>query len=648
MAIRFGSDVLPSERRPVAWYSPPVLLQAARELLSSEDFQRNLDRRENYTGTLEVIDLADAFDGGECGFDFLSDTGDGGNATYAVASAATADALTTDDGRTFKRPPLVVLGGDLAYPTASSLDYHYRFFELFTLAAPGGAAGRPKAWEHVLAIPQNHDWFDSATTFSRYFVGRAGERDFVDANAQQERTYFAARLPHGWWILGLDLALRGDIDRNQFEAFRSLWAPDRVGPRIQPGDNLILLYPKPYWTEPLSFETPRGYTRRFQRLEHLLEAPPAPAGAPYDGDSAGAGARVRLRLAGDLHHYSRRTAEVAPQADAQPFTSALVTCGSAGAFMHTTHGAEVRGAVVMDRSPAEHTVPPSLGEQVRVGLPDGCESDHTTRYSAPELYPSCGRSRWMATWRLPGALLWPRLRHPHGFRELLAQLWNSNLGFVLLLGLLYVANANVNALLLDRASPAQPGLPQPHPGISIELALRWLRAMFSSPLAALFNFGMITGCVRLGWEGTWPRGAKLAAGVLHGMAQGFVVFLAYVAASRCAQADWAASLPTLVNSALLWTLVGFIGGVAGALLFGCFYAVLSAGFGQITNNASSAIAVEHYKGFLRFTLDATGLRMRMFGCDRVPKQWVRDAAGAPQPKAGPACWREVDRLDLPR
>ena len=28
MALRFGADVLPSERRPVAWYSPPVLLQA--------------------------------------------------------------------------------------------------------------------------------------------------------------------------------------------------------------------------------------------------------------------------------------------------------------------------------------------------------------------------------------------------------------------------------------------------------------------------------------------------------------------------------------------------------------------------------------------------------------------------------------------
>ncbi len=643
MAIRFGSDVLPSERRPVAWYSPPVLLQAARELLSSEDFQRNLDRRENYTGTLKLVDLADAFDGRACGFDFLSDTGDGGNATYTVAAAATADALNTDDGQRHPRPPLVVLGGDLAYPTASSLDYHYRFFELFTLAAPGGAAGQPRAWEHVLAIPQNHDWFDSATTFSRYFVGRADQRDFVGANARQERTYFAARLPHGWWILGLDLALRGDIDRNQFEAFRALWAPDRSGPRIQPGDNVILLYPKPYWTEPLAFETPRGYTRRFQRLEHLLEAPPPPPGAPFDGDSAGAGARIRLRLAGDLHHYSRRTADVTPHAGAQPFVSALVTCGSAGAFLHTTHGAEVRGTVLMDRGPAAQTVPASLGQQVRVGLPDGTESAHTTRFSAPQLYPGSGPSRWLAAWRLPGALLWPRLRHPHGLRELLAQLWNSNLGFVLLLGLLCVANANVNALLVERA-----GVPPPHGSFSCDLALRWLAAMFSSPLAALFNFGMIAGCVRLGWEGTWPAWAKLAAGSGHGLAQGMVVFLAYVSATHLLQAGWAAGLPDPLRNALQWTLVGLIGGVAGALLFGCVFALLCAGCSQITNNASGAMAVEHYKGFLRFTLDASGLRMRMFGCDSVPKRWVRDAAGVPQPENGPARWREVDGLDLPR
>ena len=105
MSVRFGSDVLPDERRPVAWYSPPVLLQAARELLSSQDFQRNLDRRDNFAGELAVVDLSKT--DGDFGFDFLADTGDGGNATYTVAAAATADTLTLADGSRHARPPLV-------------------------------------------------------------------------------------------------------------------------------------------------------------------------------------------------------------------------------------------------------------------------------------------------------------------------------------------------------------------------------------------------------------------------------------------------------------------------------------------------------------------------------------------------------------
>lgn len=32
----------------------------------------------------------------------------------------------------------------------------------------------------------------------------------------QEKSYFALRLPAGWWVFGLDLALVGDIDMCQY------------------------------------------------------------------------------------------------------------------------------------------------------------------------------------------------------------------------------------------------------------------------------------------------------------------------------------------------------------------------------------------------------------------------------------------------
>ena len=31
----------------------------------------------------------------------------------------------------------------------------------------------------------------------------------------QEKSYYALRLPHGWWLFGLDLALVDDIDMCQ-------------------------------------------------------------------------------------------------------------------------------------------------------------------------------------------------------------------------------------------------------------------------------------------------------------------------------------------------------------------------------------------------------------------------------------------------
>lgn len=40
----------------------------------------------------------------------------------------------------------------------------------------------------------------------------------------QEKSYFALRLPAGWWVFGLDLALVGDIDMCQYR-----WGKGGVG-----------------------------------------------------------------------------------------------------------------------------------------------------------------------------------------------------------------------------------------------------------------------------------------------------------------------------------------------------------------------------------------------------------------------------------
>jgi hypothetical protein len=299
---RFGLDVAPHARRPVAWYAPAVLWQAARKLLAAQQFATHLDRRETFPPDLRPID----FSADPCSastpfwFDFASDTGDGGDATVAVAQGLLAPAMrgtqaVDEAGQALPQGRLLILGGDLAYPGSGRMDYQYRFIEpldqALAWAQRQAGAGR---WRHapdqarlgqpieaddkvVVAIPQNHDWAVSASVFCRYFVNYDSGA-VLGARAPQRQTWFALKLPRQWWVLGMDFALEGDLDRTQYEGFKSL-----LGQGLGPGSQVVLVYPEPYWTRPLGDRAPEGYPKRYQRLEAQLLA---------------AGAHIRLRLAG--------------------------------------------------------------------------------------------------------------------------------------------------------------------------------------------------------------------------------------------------------------------------------------------------------------------------------------------------------------
>ena len=53
------------------------------------------------------------------------------------------------------------------------------------------------------------------------------------------------------------------------------------------------------------------------------------------------GARIRMRLAGDLHHYHRESLAT------EAADTHLITCGAGGAFLHPTHGAVVGRATLL-------------------------------------------------------------------------------------------------------------------------------------------------------------------------------------------------------------------------------------------------------------------------------------------------------------
>jgi hypothetical protein len=88
----------------------------------------------------------------ELWFDFIADTGDGGNPTYTVARALAAPSLTVPATDTITssssqqqqqqgslqlpRGEVLLIGGDLAYPNPSRETYETRLFVPFQEAMP--------------------------------------------------------------------------------------------------------------------------------------------------------------------------------------------------------------------------------------------------------------------------------------------------------------------------------------------------------------------------------------------------------------------------------------------------------------------------------------------------------------------------------
>ncbi|VAI36061.1 unnamed protein product [Triticum turgidum subsp. durum] len=196
--------------------------------------------------------LYDHLDGkDELWFDFIADTGDGGNSTYAIARLLAQPSLVvkSDDSRLIlPRGELLLIGGDLAYPNPCSFTYERRFFCPFEYAL------QPPAWytpDHIalekpelplgvselrqysgpqcFMIPGNHDWFDGLNTFMRYVCHKSWLGGWF---LPQKRSYFALKLPNGWWVFGLDQALHGDIDVYQFKFFAELCQQKVIHPFI--------------------------------------------------------------------------------------------------------------------------------------------------------------------------------------------------------------------------------------------------------------------------------------------------------------------------------------------------------------------------------------------------------------------------------
>ncbi len=310
--------------------------------------------------------------------DFVCDTGDGWNSTYAVAYAAAQRALRVHDGEAvhdLPRGDVLVFGGDEVYPAPSREEYQRR------LVAPYAAAfgdDEPAERPHVYAVPGNHDWYDGLSAFTRLFCSDIGGRRFAGWWTRQRRSYFVLKLPHRWWLVASDGQLQSDLDVPQMEHFREI-----AERHMQPGDKVVLCLSLPVWI--LRAEVPQHGTRLRRDRSHLParggvrearhhrqalpDGRPAPLPAPRGV------ARVGRRRRADSEDHGWRWRRLPP-----PDARGRLLAAERGGRDRRHPGAHLRGALDLpvDRpvgaaglaQPAVPAAQPAFRGRARHGLPD--------------------------------------------------------------------------------------------------------------------------------------------------------------------------------------------------------------------------------------------------------------------------------------
>ncbi|MFN7918669.1 MAG: metallophosphoesterase [Bryobacteraceae bacterium] len=295
-------------QKMVDWFAPAQLSRTAVDVLISNVFGQRIDNRliealsKETDGMFDYSRDASGKPREEIVIDYVADTGDGWNSTYAIAYWVAQRSLPIPDVP--GRADLLVFGGDEVYPVASRQEYERRLVAPYETALAWTDPPHP----HVFAIPGNHDWYDSLVSFTRLFCAKEWFGGWL---APQKRSYFALRLPQGWWLIGTDIQLGADIDEKQLEYFRK-----NVVNWMGEGDRVILCNALPFW---VMAEEAKGRDREEEKqpeanLRFLSEK-------LFNG-------RVQVYLAGDLHHYRRHENKAGVQ---------KITAGGGGAFLHPTH-----------------------------------------------------------------------------------------------------------------------------------------------------------------------------------------------------------------------------------------------------------------------------------------------------------------------
>lgn len=291
------------------WFNPCLLLKLLWRVILADAFGQYADRRlmeaaldpatEEEHFARACCDKIAPDEDGAVWIDYVSDLGDGFDATYAIACLLAEPSLDID-GQQLPRGQILVMGGDQVYPTSLRDDYKIKMQLPYEFASPHieGQKGRP-----LYVVPGNHDWYDGLVTFLALFC-RTKSTDIGGWATKQRRSYFAVKLTDNWWLWAIDIALVRDMDQPQADYFVG------IAKRMAENSNVILCSAEPGW---YSAEVEGDAYRTLSYAADLA-------------DNAGKNLRLPLILSGDSHHYARYVGA----------NGHYITSGGGGAFLHGT------------------------------------------------------------------------------------------------------------------------------------------------------------------------------------------------------------------------------------------------------------------------------------------------------------------------
>ena len=457
----------------VRWFDPVQLANTGIRALLSSIFGAYADKREVQAALArdeEKPTIHDYSQDDNLWIDFTADLGDGFDSTYTVAwlmaqqqlavagaespGAHVPSPLPGGQAQT-ERGRVLILGGDQVYPTASREEYANRFAGPYEAALPWAQESqRPR----MFAVPGNHDWYDGLTSFMRLYCQ---QRWIGGWQTRQTRSYFALKLPHRWWLLGIDIQLGADVDKPQLEYFA------RIAQEMEPGDQVILCTAQPAWVE--SKEHPTAYDN-LAFFERTILCPRK--------------VKLMVTLTGDLHHYARYTDSAGERHK--------ITSGGGGAYLYGTH-----------LLPEEVELP-----KAEVAEPGRGSTAETKTYTCKQVYPSHGASK-----RLRGGALLLGLRNP-GFVVFLGIVYTLYAWLLQDVSRIHLTTGN---LLLWLSSE-----PFERIGTVVGTVLRiTLRAPILAAFAALFIYSLYKFCAPDPGRPKWFR----LFGAVHGAAHLSLVLL---------------------------------------------------------------------------------------------------------------------------